>query len=796
MVHAVPKIVRRNEWNRIKGDHPRGCIVDAVAVRHEGFGAICEVGAKRYAAILRSREISWDPSEQKPESIALGVPFRAVVIGYDEEWRELKLSRKAAEKGPFEKFVAHHREGEVVEGTVEKVVPDGYVLRLEGHIEAHLDKRALPNMAGRPGQNVAAIGELRVGDQVRAIVAKMSRKTERINLDVRSFLTRRAAELRERAKEIRQKQIRQPTFGSPLSSDDEPPSEMPHGLATRKLAVLLVEDFWGIRSPVSWTLQRRGHEVIACRSAKEARQTFSENGNIDVALIDLQLGGEFGQAICSEVRQRFPQARVYAFTGNPDALTNQVPRPPDDLVDGVILKPVDLGTVTAYVEGRLRPPATQRIWALDEVLQSFVGRERLGVKEAADAKQNAFLDAHLKDIVETVPGAKAAVLSFQKETRQVSCLRSLNVEPELFAPFSRLLAFTPMAEVLREGKSLMRRVNLVWVQENSTLRELMNRIQSELLIGFPLHVESRRDALGLFVFGPKDVPYIDKEAIASCEAVAASLAVAIERSLIDVELVRHQRAICVGSLILGMAHELRNSLQSLDSYTCVLEATLESGRKAGSDKASDPRSVLADVRKQVVVLKENLETFLGIARVDQAGHQRLDEMLLEVVASAQAAARQEDIVVDLQIPGDSSFPIVPRIARQAFLNLLLNAIQHTAVTGDRGGVVEITMHEGADGEDGSRFVEVRFTDNASGIHATDCEQVFEMFFTTRKHGSGLGLYVTRLIIQGLGGEVKVAETAILAGTTFLVRLPVLRKKESKCDDCGSIHPSDDKDSGR
>jgi signal transduction histidine kinase len=119
--------------------------------------------------------------------------------------------------------------------------------------------------------------------------------------------------------------------------------------------------------------------------------------------------------------------------------------------------------------------------------------------------------------------------------------------------------------------------------------------------------------------------------------------------------------------------------------------------------------------------------------------------------------------------------MVSRIARQAFLNLLLNALQHTAATGVRGNFVRISVRSDVPGEGSRRFAEIRFADNAWGMHTGDRERVFEMFFTTRKHGSGLGLYVTRLIIESLGGEVTVEETTKFVGTTFLVRLPLTTK---------------------
>lgn len=774
---TLNRVARLSDWHRIKREHHVGRVVDAVAVRRVGFGALCAVGTHRLPAKMRSRENSWDPVEQESDKIPLEKPFEAVVVGYEDDRRTLVLSRKAAEKGPFEKFVAQHKVGDIVSGRVDRALPSEYILRLEGNIEAHLPKSAVPPAPKAAEQLTTEIAELREGDHIRAVVTEIDQKAQRIQLDVRAFLKRYTAETKQTADELRRRQVQR---GVSLLAP-QPGAKRTDGsntiVASERLMVLLVEDRLEILSPVGWALKQRGHKVIAGQSWGELRQLLDGKGRPDVAVVDLQLRKESGETVCRELRGQYPEIRLYAFTGNPSALSSGSTGPANGLVDGVILKPVDMHTMSSYIEGRSQPPANDRMWALDQVLQSFVGRERLGEKTPTDNVHNALLDAHLGEIVEAVPGAKAAVLSLDEAKRTVTCVRALDAPNAHFAAFSRLLAFTPMADVLRDGKPMIQRVEPFSEEGNRTLREFMRLLGSRMVLGFPLHVESRRDPLGLFVFGPEDGTRIPREAVGACESVASSLAVAIERSMFDVELVRHQRAICVGSLMLGMTHELRNSLQSLDTYTHILEARLHDGGAAQGQGVPDASAVLANVRKQVTGLKENLEMFLGIVRVEEAGEKRLDEMLRDVVESCRATAEQDDIVVDLEMPDHEGLPMVPTVARQAFLNLLLNAFQHTSASGTRGTVVNINVQSEVEDEDGRRFVEVRVSDHAWGMHESDRERVFEMFFTTKRNGSGLGLYVTRLIIESLGGEVTVEETRMFSGTTFLIRLPLRRKKD-------------------
>ena len=75
-------------------------------------------------------------------------------------------------------------------------------------------------------------------------------------------------------------------------------------------------------------------------------------------------------------------------------------------------------------------------------------------------------------------------------------------------------------------------------------------------------------------------------------------------------------------------------------------------------------------------------------------------------------------------------------------------------------------------EDGQRLVNINVEDDGPGIHFRLWEQVFELGYSTRKEGSGLGLHISRSLAKSLGGDVYVAESFIGWGTTFTIKLPL------------------------
>ena len=98
---------------------------------------------------------------------------------------------------------------------------------------------------------------------------------------------------------------------------------------------------------------------------------------------------------------------------------------------------------------------------------------------------------------------------------------------------------------------------------------------------------------------------------------------------------------------------------------------------------------------------------------------------------------------------------------QVFLNLILNAIDAT----DKAGRIE--LHAWLDGG----AIAVAVHDNGSGIPAEQARKLFQPYFTTKKHGTGLGLFVTRKLVAEHGGDVSFQSTPD-GGTVFEVRLPL------------------------
>ena len=226
---------------------------------------------------------------------------------------------------------------------------------------------------------------------------------------------------------------------------------------------------------------------------------------------------------------------------------------------------------------------------------------------------------------------------------------------------------------------------------------------------------------------------------------------------IEEQLRRADRLSALGELSAGMAHEIRNPLGSI-------RGTAEILREGMAD--DDPRGEFAAILIQEVDrLNKVVQDFLEFARPGETdrGAVDLNALLQELLQFTRQPARSGGVTVAFA-PG--AIPPVQadrEQLRQAFLNLILNALQAMPAGG------ELTIATTA----GEKGVQVRFRDTGCGIAAGDLERIFNPFFTTRSEGTGLGLAIVHRIIQGHGGRIDVSSEPGI-GTVFTLGLPAAK----------------------
>lgn len=219
------------------------------------------------------------------------------------------------------------------------------------------------------------------------------------------------------------------------------------------------------------------------------------------------------------------------------------------------------------------------------------------------------------------------------------------------------------------------------------------------------------------------------------------------------------RVEAMGALAAGVAHELRNPL----SIIRMMSEEIAADNPAGSRSTQNAHDIIIETER----LNELVSNFLSLSRPPDASElTRVDaaDVVSRVVELMRKGAEQ-NVRFHLDVPSSPVFVQADeRALRQVLLNLLINAREAVDAA---GGDVRVSVRERR-GQ-----AEIRVVDTGAGIPPRDAARIFEPFFTTKKMGTGLGLPISRTIVENLGGSLTVQSTAG-RGTEATVTLPVGR----------------------
>ena len=740
--------LRLSDWHRVKREHHRGKLVDAVICRQVGFGAICFVGKERIPAILRKREISWDPRKQDLTSFPEGTPFRAAVIDYEDEWRELIISIKAAEPTPFEKFVNNHRIGEIVECTIERLAPTLIVVRIEGGVEGEIPWGSV----ARPEFNHFELIEsvrLAVGDRLKAAISRIDQLRAVIHLDLRLAIDRHDAICRK---------VIESGHDHFVTQGDVPPAryQLESLTQNKKKSVLIVDNDKDITQPFAALLANRSYKVHEFNTIATAKGCLPNLQELDFAVIDLQVDGVSGVTLFNELRERFPGCVLIALSGSASGLEAI-----DDKGVVKLLKPIDTFTLLAMIDGREDPERHAYVPLLDEAIVNLprISHERLEVLNDAT---RSMVDGHLASIREAFSDTETpivAILSLNESTREIRCVRSLGIAAGRFDSAASKLEMSFIGDVLRDHESGFYDLSR---DKLGVIRAIPAANDFHAMYGLPLDIETVGVRLGVFAFWTEVPTILTTSDIQHVYLQATAMGTAISAAIFEAELVRQQRAIAAAALMMGMTHDLRNSVQIL------MNTQLELHELRGGPKSSEYQTCVARFDRQLNYLNDSFKSLLDMTKRTKSGSMPLDTFLYAVREQCQVTAAQDDVhlVFTDESRGRLNDLPIPMGFFQVMVNLILNAIQHTRIFRGKNRLVHVRVGI----KDGNLPV-IRVTDNAYGINWANRERLFDIYYTTRRDGSGIGLFVSRRIAESLGGKLYCESSYKYIGSTMTMRLP-------------------------
>jgi two-component system sensor histidine kinase HydH len=270
-----------------------------------------------------------------------------------------------------------------------------------------------------------------------------------------------------------------------------------------------------------------------------------------------------------------------------------------------------------------------------------------------------------------------------------------------------------------------------------------------------------RDAAGKLAPNPPEIVLTGEGDFGDLHAQIDQLTVRIETVVETLqqrerEVLRAEQLAAVGQLAAGVGHEIRNPLTAIKM---LVQTAIADGSPAALTKED-----LSVIEEEVRRIEHSLKTFLDFARPPKVERQPVDllDVLRAVTGIIRGRVERQKVTVSIDSP-DAPVMLTadPGQLRQVFLNLCLNALDAMPTGGDLRIRVRAPDNES---------VAVEVSDTGLGIHSTMMPRLFTPFASSKDTGLGLGLVISKRIVEDHGGGIDAANRPG-RGAIFFVKLP-------------------------
>jgi signal transduction histidine kinase len=369
-------------------------------------------------------------------------------------------------------------------------------------------------------------------------------------------------------------------------------------------------------------------------------------------------------------------------------------------------------------------------------------------------------------IAQTMGVEKASLFLMNEEKGGYVLQESRNIKMASQTPL--LPKGDPLPRYLQKIGEIIVREELI---KGANLPELKSVIEQMGLLGAEVSIPliSKNQLTGMINLSQKfdkDIYY--HEDIELLSTLANQTTIAIENANLYEDLKksksymrRTDRLASLGTLTAGLAHEIRNPLVAIKTFTQLLPERLEDEefRSHFLNIASSEVDRISSLITELLEFARPSDPKMEFEDINSI----LDGMILLV--STETKKKQINILKNY-ITNLPPIKIDREQIKQVFLNFLLNSIEATPERGEMTVKTRSFVKPG-----GEPYIQIEFTDNGRGIPAEHLEDIFTPFFTTKDKGSGLGLSISHQIVQDHRGYIDV-ESELNKGTSFFINLPL------------------------
>jgi signal transduction histidine kinase/predicted RNA-binding protein with RPS1 domain/CheY-like chemotaxis protein len=789
----VPKPLKFNEVQvRVTEAHGSGLHVKILESGQTGF--------------IPRREITWERRVSIPFALPqAGQKFEAVILNENKHNKITLSLRRICD--PWDEVIAQkkYKYGQIVTGEVVNVRHFGAYVQLEPGIDAVIYPKEASFLSG---ENIN--GVLWIGDKIEAKIIDLDFDNHFIQLSITEAQQQKSSafmSVDEHAKELLARfgaEAVMPLAGkitnmrSPRKSASVPEKYDRQHRIHKLSAILVVDDEPNWQDRIKTGLEKKIRASIDVASnIKDALGKFQQGTPYDLVLIDVNLGTEDGAELAQTLRETNPYLPILLISSAPlQAILNQYP---SGLVNDEFLfaqKDTEINAIhQRIIEMHSGIAQTNQLSLSDE--NAWI--RDLGLQAFSDQPISIVFDEILKWLHQETSISQCFLIRLDKVLREISISAFYPaLSKEEIQNAQDGLYYSPATKILEESHILTE--NFINIKDDK-YKNFFRGLDFKSCLGIPIQTPNQNTAAYALVLLDKNNnsfladENLQKNKFTLAQFAAYFLSIAIERASVFDYMRRYEVQYSLGQLTNDLIHETSNKLNALDTTIKTIEpfwkqkpdVSNPQAIKIWFEKIDKPFERLSTINQELLEL---LNAYSQQARSEYSSLD-INQIVLGVLRQLSRTADQNNVRLYAK-PAKilSRAKGYQTSIKQVVLNLTLNAIQmfdlrqkwllqvrkqtSRPVAIPEFGIVIVQTRII---EDDKNFpIEIRVIDSSPGIHWRDWERVFMQGISGRG-GSGLGLYISRNLIERMGGKLILLDSILFVGSAFVIRLPAAPSEE-------------------
>jgi len=261
-------------------------------------------------------------------------------------------------------------------------------------------------------------------------------------------------------------------------------------------------------------------------------------------------------------------------------------------------------------------------------------------------------------------------------------------------------------------------------------------------------------------FENRKIVRVNKSFISNFEKESERLTVVLlqditEEKNLELQVRRNEKLVAMGELAAGVAHEVRNPLNSI---SIVIQRLLfEFEPVAQKDKY---QKLISTIREEIARINKIIEQFLKFAKRPKLNLkvENISDIVLKSIEVISPEAKNIKIVKNIESN------LYLKVDSDQILQALINILKNSRQAIEKDGIIEVTLFSVDEG------VYIKIKDNGKGIDKENLNKIFNLYYTTKSNGTGIGLSIVNQIISDHNGKIEV-ESEPMKGTTVNIFLP-------------------------